>query len=124
MKRLALLALVVMALPAAAMAGGWATVQLSSVPDGMRAGTAWNVKVTVLQHGKTPLVGAKPLITISKGAKKLAFRATPTRELGVYRARVVFPTAGTWRYAVYDGFTEYGGARTHTYAPVRIKQAT
>ena len=48
------------------------------------------------------------------------FKARPTSRVGVYRARVVFPGAGTWRYEVYDAFTEYGGARTHRFKPVEI----
>jgi len=41
--------------------------------------------------------------------------ARPTGEPGMYRARVVFPAPGRWRFAVDDGFTQ-----THEYAPVRI----
>jgi hypothetical protein len=115
-----------------AAAGGWATVQLSSTPRGLSAGEPWVVNITVLQHGRTPLDGLKPTLTIRKsvprttsGAAKgrptiRTFAARPTGRPGVYRARVVFPSAGTWRYEVYDGFVEYGGARTHTYSPVRI----
>jgi hypothetical protein len=38
---------------------------------------------------------------------------------------VVFPSAGTWRYEVFDGFTSWDGrpapcARKHTFASVRI----
>jgi hypothetical protein len=87
----------------------------------MRAGTPWNVTVTVLQHGQTPLAGVQPTITIRKGTRALVFRARPTGEIGAYRARVVFPKAGMWRYSVYDAFTEYGGAKVHTYAPIRIR---
>jgi hypothetical protein len=114
-----------------ALAGGWATVQLSSTPKGLAAGEPWVVDITVLQHGnpKTPLCCLRPTVTIRKvvtartsaaSAVPLVFKARPTGRTGVYRARVVFPTKGTWRYAVYDGFTMYGGARTHTYPPVRI----
>jgi hypothetical protein len=121
MRRLLALAAVALALPATAAAGGWATVQLSSTPAGMRAGVPWNVTVTVLQHGQTPLAGVQPTITIRNGTHSLVFRARPTGEIGAYRARVVFPKAGVWRYSVYDAFTEYGGAKVHTYAPIRIK---
>jgi hypothetical protein len=31
--------------------------------------------------------------------------ARPTSQLGVYRARVAFPTAGTWRVVVIDRMT-------------------
>jgi len=58
--------------------------------------------------------------TSSLGKKSLTFRARPTSRSGVYRAKIVFPSAGTWRYEVFDAFTEYGGARTHTFRAVRI----
>jgi hypothetical protein len=133
MKRIVLLGLLALALPVTATAGGWATVQLSSTPKGLRAGVVWDVRITVLQHGRTPLDGLKPRVTIRKDTRTVALRkgsprvrtflARPTGEAGVYRARVVFPSAGTWRYSVWDGFSEYGGAREHTYAPVHIGPA-
>jgi hypothetical protein len=106
-------------------------VKLSSLPKGLSAGEPWVVDITVLQHGLAtqPLCCLKPTVTIRRiGAARSAsatlesrtFRARPTSRIGRYRARVVFPSAGTWRYAVYDGFVEYGGARTHTFAPVKI----
>ena len=121
MRRLLVLTALALAIPATAAAGGWATVQLSSTPAGMRAGAPWNVTVTVLQHGQTPLADVKPTITIRNGSRTLVFRTRPTGEIGAYRARVVFPKAGMWRYSVYDAFTEYDGARVHTYAPIRIR---
>lgn len=114
-------AVVALAFVPAAEAGGWATVKLSSTPNGAGAGVPWIVDVTVLQHGRTPLAGISPKVTIRRGAKVVVFRGKPTARVGVYRARVVFPSAGTWRYEVWDGFTEYGGARTHTFAPVRVR---
>jgi hypothetical protein len=114
-----------------ALAGGWATVKLSSLPTGLSAGDPWVVNVTVLQHGlaSQPLCCLTPTVTIRKVAARSTsgksgfsrtFRARPTGRAGVYRARVIFPSAGTWRYEVFDGFTQYGGARTHTFAPVKI----
>jgi hypothetical protein len=132
--RKALIAVAAVALVSSttALAGGWATVKLSSTPKGLAAGEPWVVDITVLQHGNpnTPLCCLRPTVTIRKVASARStaasavqprvFKARPTGRTGVYRARVVFPTAGTWRYAVYDGFTRYGGARTHSFAPVRI----
>lgn len=118
-----------------ALAGGWATVRLSSSPKGMSADEPWVVNITVLQHGlaSQPLSGLKPTVTIRKVTqvrlastapmKSLTFKARPTSRTGVYRARVVFPSAGTWRYEVYDAFTTYGGARTHKFKPVKIARA-
>ena len=117
--RTLVVALVVAALlPAAALAGGWATVQLSSTPAGMRAGTPWVVHLTVLQHGVTPLAGVRPEVRIAQGAVTRSFVARRTAKTGVYRARVVFPRAGTWTWSIWDGFS-----RTHTYAPVKIARA-
>jgi hypothetical protein len=117
-----------------ALAGGWATVKLSSSPKGVTAEEPWIVDITVLQHGlaSQPLCCVKPTVTIrrvgafrspSAVAKPLTFKARPTTRVGVYRARIVFPRSGTWHYEVYDGFTEYGGARTHTFKPVKIAPA-
>jgi hypothetical protein len=111
-----------------AVAGGWATVKLSSRPTGLAAGETWIVDITVLQHGVTPLPGVRPTLTIRKVQRTLSsvtrtFSTRATGRTGVYRARVVFPSAGRWRYEVYDGFTQYGGARTHSFAAVTIARA-
>ena len=81
--------------PASALGGGWATVGLSSTPEGLGKGQPWNVDIEVLQHGQTPLAGVKPTIKISEsgtGASR-TFTASPTGRTGVYRASVVFPSA-------------------------------
>jgi hypothetical protein len=133
-KAIVVAATVALVCASTAFAGGWATVKLSSQPQGVTAGEPWIVDVTVLQHGlaSQPLCCVKPTVTIRKvvaarstssSAKEplvRTFRARPTSRVGVYRARVVFPAAGAWRYDVYDAFTEYGGARTHRFKPVRI----
>ena len=115
-----------------ALAGGWATVKLSSSPKGLAAGEPWVVDITVLQHGlaSQPLCCLSPTVTIRKvvasrsssssSAVSKTFRAKSTGRIGVYRARVVFPSAGKWRYEVFDGFIEYGGARSHKFAPVKV----
>jgi hypothetical protein len=126
MKKLVLgiaLVLAAVAVPVAA-GGGWATAGLSSLPPaGLEAGQDWPVDITVLQHGETPLVGIQPSITVRNpetGATAGTFLARPTGKDGVYHAVVRFPSAGTWSYEVYDGFTEYGGAKRHTFKPVEI----
>jgi hypothetical protein len=109
----------VFVLPAAASAGGWATVGLSSTPDGLKPGSTWNVEIEVLQHGRTPLDGVHPTITITSGTVSRTFTTTPTGKPGVHRASVEFPRAGTWRYVVDDGFTA-----SHSYPPVQIGGAS
>ena len=92
--------------PAVAAAGGFATAGLSSTPEGVAPGQPWNVDITVLQHGRTPLEGISPRLEISSGDATREFVAKPTGEAGVYRATVVFPTAGRWGYQVFDGFND------------------
>lgn len=103
--------------PATALAGGWATVGLSSLPDGTRPGEEWVVDITVLQHGRTPLEGIQPrlLLKAANGGAEDAFAARPTERPGVYRARVVFPSAGEWTYSVDDDFSQ-----VHQLGSVRI----
>ncbi|MCP9486972.1 MAG: hypothetical protein MSC30_14050 [Gaiellaceae bacterium MAG52_C11] len=102
-----------------AAGGGWATAGLSSLPpSGLQTGQDWPVEITVLQHGRTPLTGVQPKITIRNvetGATTGTFSAAPTGKDGVYRTVVRFPGAGTWSYEVDDGFS-----RTHTFKPVVI----
>src|SRR3954447_14292287 len=110
-----------LALPGAAGAGGFATVGLSSLPDGTAPGRPWRVTLTILQHGRTPLSNLRPLVHIrsADGTTARTFAARPAaRRPGVYTADVVFPTAGRWGYSIADGFSQ-----THTFAPVAIGAA-
>ena len=115
---LALVLVVLAAIPAAA--GGWATVGLDSTPAGVAAGDSWDVDITVLQHGRTALAGLTPIVRIRSGDQIEEFTATPTARPGVYRASVVFPSGGRWRYEVLDGFRS---EVPHTFAPVDIAGA-
>ncbi len=110
-----LVASAALALAAAAAAGGWATAGLAPPPDDIAAEVVWKAEVTLLQHGRTPLEGVEPAVIIRNGKTEDRFAAKPTDEPGVYVAEVTFPSGGTWRYFVDDGF---GG--THSFAPVEI----
>ncbi len=115
MKLALAIAAVALALVPTAVAGGWATVSLESTPDGLRAGQAWDLRLTVLQHGRTPMRGLTPKVRLQKGSTIRVFAARPTTKVGTYRVRVVFPSAGVWRWQIDDGFTQ-----VHGYYPVRI----
>ena len=103
--------------PSTSLGGGWATVGLSSLPDGAQPGEPWVVDLTVLQHGRTPLEGVQPRVLIrgADGEAEKAFVSKPTERAGIYRARVVFPSAGRWTYAVDDDFSQ-----VHELGAVRI----
>ena len=123
MKKLLLVLAVAAVCVPAASAGGWATVGLSSLPpSGLEPNQNWPVDITVLQHGQTPLPGVTPIVRIRDDGGNVvkSFTATPTGKTGVYHATVRFPAEGSYSYEVYDGFTQYGGARTHTFKPVVI----
>ena len=74
-----------------AFAGGWATVGLESTPAGVQPGEPWNVSITVLQHGRTPLEDVQPTLTICNGDATKTFAAKPTDKPGVYARAVVVP---------------------------------
>ena len=117
MKRLLLVLAVAAIVAPVASAGGWATVGLSSLPSGTPAGKNWSVDLKVLLHGRMPLEGIAPVITITNNndGESRQFTGTPTGKLGVYHADVVFPSAGTWSYEIWDDFS-----KTHTFKPVQI----
>lgn len=114
----------------AASAGCMATVGLAPPPAGIAPGTTWAAELTVLQHGANALPNAataRPTVTIANtetGATR-TFVARGTKNPEVFVANVVFPTAGSWRYEVYDDFSSDGSqavpcAQTHTFAAVAI----
>jgi hypothetical protein len=55
------------------------------------------------------------LIEAASGGTRRSFVAGPTERSGVYRARVVFPSAGEWAYSVDDDFSQ-----VHQLGSVRI----
>lgn len=120
MRYLIVFAAVVTALAAsaAASAGGWATVGLDPLPTGVGPGETWTTEMTVLQHGRTPLVGLSPTITITEeSGESRQFVALETGEPGVYEARVIFPEAGRWSIVADSTF----GESKLTYGPVAIE---
>ena len=114
----AAIAAAALALPASSLGGGFSTVGIDSLPDGTKSGRPWEVKLTVLAHGRTPVEGAAPKVVVAKAGADATrtFRAISTSRRGVYVARVVFPSPGLWRYAVHE---DYGAQ--HSFAPVRIR---
>jgi hypothetical protein len=132
MKRflIAIIAAAALAPAGTAYAGCWATVGLGPPPEGIGPGDTWTARMTVLQHGRTPLPDAKsarPTLTIRSaetGATQ-TFTSRPTADPTVFEANVVFPSAGSWRYEVFDDFTSWNGeaapcAQTHTFAAIAV----
>ncbi len=77
--------------------------QLSSTPAGTVAGGTWTVDVAFVSQGRVLVVDSlQPVITIREVASgtTAAFTAQPTTSRGIFRAHVVFPSAGSWSYTV------------------------
>jgi hypothetical protein len=84
-------------------------VALAGKPSVAKAGKAWTATVSITRD-KQPDAGNAPTIrlinmSISTASRIVNITARPTAEIGVYRARVAFPTAGTWRVVVIDTMT-------------------
>ena len=99
MRYLIVLSALVVALAAAGAASGWRLGDrrvCAAPPEGTAAGDTWKPEITILQHGRTPLGGLTPVVTISAGeiCNPRTFMATETSETGIYEASVVFPAGG------------------------------
>ena len=106
-----------LAWPAAASAGGYATVGLQSLPTDIEPGKPWMAEFTVLAHGRTPFVEGRPSVTVSRvdGGAVGTYPARLVNHEGLYRAAVVFPSRGRFEYVIDDGYSP-----RHTFPPVRI----
>jgi hypothetical protein len=118
-----MLAMCALAGPGVAWGGGWATVELDRPVPSAAPGEPIDLELTILQHGRTPLEGVRPSVTVSRtdgtGGMRRTFPARATGQPGVYAARIAFAEPGVWRYSVDDGFT----AR-HSFPPVKVDRAT
>jgi hypothetical protein len=84
-------------------------IALAGKPSVATAGQAWTATVSITRD-KEPQAGRAPTIrlismSISSAGRVVNINARPTSKLGVYRARVAFPSAGTWRVVVIDTMT-------------------
>jgi hypothetical protein len=123
MRRIALVLVLAVLVPAeVARAGGWATVELGEPPSGLVAGTPWRVELIVKQHGITPMADVSPSIRIvNNNGVVRQFAARPTGRVGTYVAEVTFPSSGTWRARIFDGFTN---AVPHRVSALRVDAAS
>ena len=96
---LVLLASLIFAAPA--FAGGWAVITLDEMPSNVVAGEPLTIGFTVLQHGRTPMVGLTPTITANLYKdQEFVVKAEPEGKTGHYTATVTFPKEGEWRWSI------------------------
>jgi hypothetical protein len=118
MSRIALAMLILLAFPAVASAGGWATVEVAPPPAGIGPGDTWQATLVVKQHGLTPLDDARPSLLIHNGrGESRRFYAEHAGRPGTYVAEVTFPAKGEWQTRVFDGWTD---ATPHRLAPITV----
>ena len=97
-------------------------IALTGKPSVAKAGQAWTATVSVTrdkqpQAGKAPTIRLINLAISSGGVVNITSR--PTSQLGVYRARVAFPSAGIWRVVVVDRET----GRAYSFGRTRVRAA-
>jgi hypothetical protein len=110
------IALAAAALPFAADVGAkeLPTVQISSPPAKLRPHMVWWATITYTVEGRPyEAQGWHPYVQVQKtnGTAARIFNARLTAKTGVFRARVVFPSSGSWSYDVGDAAGLHDGAR-------------
>jgi hypothetical protein len=82
-------------------------VAMTAAPVAPKAGQAWTATITVKVDGRLfASRGSTPAVRIIRAdGKAITVVSTSTARPGVYRARLMFPTAGMWRVLVVDRST-------------------
>jgi hypothetical protein len=98
---------------------------LTGKPSVTTAGKASQVTVTVTRDkqpdaGRSPIVRLVSSSSVSASSRVVNIVARATTKMGVYRARVVFPSAGTWRVTVIDATT----GRAYAFGTTRVLPTT
>jgi hypothetical protein len=98
-------------------------IALAGKPSVAKAGQVWTATVSVTRD-KQPQAGKAPTIrlismSISTAGRVVNISARPTAKLGVYRARVAFPSAGLWRVVVIDTMT----GRAYSFGRTTVRAA-
>jgi len=117
--------LAVMAIPTAALAGGWAIASFDKVPVEFQAGSTYDLEYTILQHGQTPVdVGSSQVRIIDSNGAVTAFDAVATGEPGRYSVSIAFPESGTWQWEVTQGVFAFHELGTVEVTPAMAAVAT
>jgi hypothetical protein len=103
-RMLSLVALLALAIPATALAGGPAIVSLNPLNAAVIAGQPVAVDFTINACGQ-PMTRLTPALGAVSGRDKVRAKAKAFGAPGHYRAMVTFPRAGDWTLAVDTGLT-------------------
>jgi hypothetical protein len=108
--RTAVLTIVLAAIALALVAGlaDATSVKVTRAPQTVHHGQTWDALIEISRRGRR-LDGFRPVVEIQDAEGQQAFHAYETGRPGVYRARVVFPRTGVWRYTVRIGDEQHPG---------------
>jgi hypothetical protein len=91
-------------------------VTMTGAPLAAKAGQAWTATIAVKMDGRYA-IGKAPVVRLINHTKALTIASTPTARAGIYRARLMFPTAGMWRVLVVDRET----GRSYEFQRMRVR---
>ena len=96
-------------------------IELMGKPSATKAGKLWTATVSVTID-RQPSTGRTPTIrllnnSISSAGRVVNVTTRATAMPGVYRARVAFPSVGTWRVVVVDRETN----RAYSFGLTRVR---
>ena len=80
-------------------------VSLTGAPAAAKAGHAWVATISVKMDGHYVIGKAPSVRLINAAGRAITIVSTPTSRTGIYRARLMAPTAGMWRVLVVDRMT-------------------
>jgi hypothetical protein len=110
MRRILMIATVVLALGSAAtpagaatVKGGWATTTLDETVE-PAPGETLDVGFTILQHGRTPVNVPDVVVIVHDGASDQRWPAVQEGAEGHYVAEVTFPDSGSYDWEVEQGY--------------------
>jgi len=116
MRKFIVLVAFVLLVPAVALAKE-RNIAFTGVPTAPRADKAFTATISVTRD-KTPVAGKAPIVRLlSSSISVINITSRATDKIGVYRARIVFPSAGMWRVVVIDRMT----GRAYPFGRLRVR---
>jgi len=125
MRKLVILAALAALVIAPAAIAKERNLALAGKPSVTIAGKASQVTITVTRDrqpdaGRSPIVRLINNSSVGTTSRVVNIVARATTKMGIYRARVVFPSAGTWRVTVIDATT----GRAYAFGTTRVLPTT
>ena len=119
MLKLSVLAVLAALVAAPAALAKERNITMTAADVAPKAGQPWTATLRVAIDG-TPAPGMGPMVRIvNRAGRTVHVGSRPTAKAGIYLARIVFPTAGSWRLIAVD---RYSG-RSYAFKRVTVRAA-